>query len=73
MTSRNGDRKIMQSIRITSRPPFKNKEVEPGKPVQMKIYQSNTDRKDLNYILTMSQGFKRGSKGRINSPVYPFL
>ena len=73
MTSRNGDRKIMQSIRITSRPPFKNKKVEPGKPVQMNIYQSNADRKDLNYISTMSQGFKRGSKGRINSPAYPFL
>ena len=29
VTSGNGDRKIMQSIRITSRPPSRVKEVEP--------------------------------------------
>ena len=40
VTSRNGDRKIMQSIRITSR------QVE---PVLMNIYQSNTYRKDLSW------------------------
>ena len=40
LTSRNGDRKIMQSIRITSR------QVE---PVLMNIYQSNTYRKDLSW------------------------
>ena len=36
-TSRNGDRKIMQSIRITSRSPSKKKEVEPVEPVQKNI------------------------------------
>ena len=35
--SRNGDRKIMQSIRITGRPPSKIKKVEPVEPVQMNI------------------------------------
>ena len=44
VTSRNGDRKIMQSIRITSRPALR-KEVEPVEPVQMNIH-GNTYRKD---------------------------
>ena len=39
--SRNGNRKIMQSIRITSRPPSrKRKKI---------IFQSNTNRKDLTW------------------------
>ena len=42
VTSTNGDRKIMQSIRITSRPTSKKKEVEPVDPVLKNIYQSNT-------------------------------
>ena len=46
-TSRNGDRKIMQSIRITS---LEEREVEPVKPVLKNIYQSNTYRKDLNWL-----------------------
>ena len=33
VTSRNGDRKIMQSIKIKSRPPSKKKEVKPVEPV----------------------------------------
>ena len=45
VTSRNGDRKIMKSIRIMSRPPSKKKEVEPVEPVLKNIYQSNTYRK----------------------------
>ena len=49
VTSRNGDRKIMQTIRITSRP-HSNKKVQPVEPVQMNIYQSNTYRKDLNWL-----------------------
>ena len=49
VTSRNGDRKIMQSIRITSRPPSEKKEVEPVEPVLKNIYQSNTYRKDLSW------------------------
>ena len=50
VTSRNGDRKIMQSIRITSRSPPENKEEEPLEPVQMNIFQSNTYRKDLSWL-----------------------
>ena len=42
VTSTNDDRKIMQSIRITSR----QKEVEPVEPVLKNIYRSNTYRKD---------------------------
>ena len=49
VTSRNGDRKIMQSIRIMSRS-LENKEEEPVEPVQMNIYQNNTYRKDLNWL-----------------------
>ena len=50
VTSRNGDRKIMQSIRIMSRSPLKKKkrEVEPAEPVLKNIYQSNTYQKDLS-------------------------
>ena len=49
VTSRNGDRKIIQSIRITTTP-LKRNEVEPVEPVQMNIYQSNTCRKDLHLL-----------------------
>ena len=49
VTSRNGHRKIMQSIRITSRPPSRKKEVEPVEPVLKNIYQSNTYRTDLSW------------------------
>ena len=49
VTSRNGDRKIIQSIRITTTL-LKRNEVEPVEPVQMNIYQSNTYRKDLHLL-----------------------
>ena len=49
VTSRNGDRKIVQSIRIMSRIPS-NKEVEPVQPVWMNVYQNNTYRKDLSCL-----------------------
>ena len=49
VTSRNGDRKIMQSIRITSRLPLRKKEVEPVEPVLKNIYESNTYRKHLSW------------------------
>ena len=48
VTSRNGDRKLMQSNRITSRPPSRKKEVESIEPVLKNIYQSNTYRKDFS-------------------------
>ena len=46
VTSRNGDRKIMQCVKITSRPPSR---VEPVEPVLKYIYQSNTYRKGLSW------------------------
>ena len=49
VTSRNGHRKIMQSVRIRSRPSLEKKEMEPVEPVQKNIYQSNTYRKDLSW------------------------
>ena len=48
VTSRNGDQKIKQPIRITSRPPSK-KEVESVEPVLKNIYQSITYRKGLRW------------------------
>ena len=47
-TSRNGDRKIIQSIRITRRPPSRIRKW--NQLVQMNIYQSNTYRKDLSWL-----------------------
>ena len=46
VTSRNGEWKIMQSIRIMTS--LKKKEVQPVEPVLKNIYQSNTYRKDLS-------------------------
>ena len=43
-------------------------------PVQMTIYESNTDKKDLGWLIsTMSQRFKRTSKHRTNSSTCPLL
>ena len=44
--STNGDRKIMQSIRITSRPPSRKRKWNHFS----QFYQSNTYRKDLNFL-----------------------
>ena len=49
VTSGNGDRKIMQSMRITSRPASRKKEVKPVEPNLNNIYQSNTYRKDFSW------------------------
>ena len=49
VTYRNGDRKIMQSIRITRRSLSRKKKVGPVEPVLKNIYQSNTYRKDLSW------------------------
>ena len=48
VTSGNGGRKIMQSIKMSSLPSKKNK-AEPVEPVLKNIYQSNTYRKGLNW------------------------
>ena len=50
LTSRNGDRKIMESIRIMSTPSSRIRMWEAVEPVQMNIYQSNTYRKDLRWL-----------------------
>ena len=47
LTSRNGNRKILQAMRIMSRPHLR--EVEPVEPVLKHIYHSNTYRKDLSW------------------------
>ena len=39
LTSRNDDRKIMQSTRIRSRPPLRKEGVKPREPVLQNIYQ----------------------------------
>ena len=49
VTSRNGDRKIMQSITITSRPTLRKRKPNHLKPVLKNIYQNNTFRKDLSW------------------------
>ena len=59
VTSKNGDKKSMQSIRIMSRPPTRiRKWVEPVEPVQMNSYQSNTkiDIFKLNQTLCKNSG-----------------
>ena len=48
VTSRNNDRKIMQSIN-NKQTSLKKKEVEPAEPVLRNIYQSNTYRKNLSW------------------------
>ena len=50
LISRSGDRKIIQSIRITSRPPSRLRNKEPVEPVQINIYQSNTYKKNLSWL-----------------------
>ena len=51
VTSRNGDRQIMHSIRIINeKTSHENKEAEPVEPVQMNIYQHNIYRKDLTRL-----------------------
>ena len=45
ITSKNGDRKIMEFIRLTSRPPSRIREWDQFEPVQMNIYQSSKFKK----------------------------
>ena len=72
VTSSNGDRKIMQSIRITSRSLSRIRKWNQLKPIQMNIYQSNTYGKDLGWLLFVDEPrIQQRQQG--NSPVYPFL
>ena len=63
VTSTKGGRKIMQSIRITSRPPTRKREwnqLSQLKSTSAKVIA--TEKASAGYISTMSQGLKRGSK-----------
>ena len=72
--SRNGARKIMQSIRKMSRPPTRIRKWNQSshhKWTSTRVIPIEKTR--AGYISTMNQGFKRGRKWRTNSPIYPFL
>ena len=74
VTSRNGERKIMQSIRITSRPPSrKRKWSQLSQFWRTSTKVTPIEKTYAGYISTMSQGFTRSSKWRTNSPAYSFL
>ena len=66
-----GDRKTMQSIKITRRPPSRIRkwnQLSQFKRTSTKVIP--IEKTSVDYILTMSQGFTRGSKGRTNSLIY---
>ena len=68
VTSRNGDRKVMQCIRITSRPSSKIRkwnQLSEFRWTSTKVIP--IEKTSTCYISTINQGFKRGSKWRTNS------
>ena len=65
-TYRNADRKIMQPVR-------RNEVVQPVQPVHISTKVVPIEKTKAGFISTMSQGFKRGSKWRINSLIKPLL
>ena len=67
ITSRNGDRKIMQSVRTTSRP----LRIRKWNLSYTKVI--SIDKIQAGFISTMSQGFERDGKCRANRPTYSFL
>ena len=74
VTSSNGNRKIMQSIRITSRSTLRIRMWNQLSQFRWKSTKVITTEKTYaGNISTVSQGFKRGSKWRTNSPAYLFL
>ena len=63
VVSRNGERKSIQSIRITSRPPSRRrkwKQLSQFRCTSTKVIP--IEKTSAGYISTMSQGFRRGSK-----------
>ena len=63
VTSRNGDRKIMQPIRITSRPPSRIRkwsQLSQFRLISTKVI--TIENTQAGYISTISQKFKRCSK-----------
>ena len=74
VTSRNGNRKIMQSIRIASRhPQRKRRWNQLSQFWRTSIKVMPIEKSYACHISTMSQGFKRSSKWRSNSPAHLFL
>ena len=70
--SRNSDRKIMKSIRITNILPTRIRTRKQFSQLRWPSTKVIPIEKTLGgYISTMRQGFKRGSKWRANSPTYP--
>ena len=67
---KNTDRKIMQSIRTTNRPPTKKTEEEPVEPFLKNIYQSNIYRKDLSLLHFDNEP---RVQEKTNSPAYSFM
>ena len=74
VTSRNGDRKIMQPISITSRPPSRKRkwnQLSQFWRTSMKLIP--IEKTWAGLISIMSQRFKGSSKWRTNNPAYLFL
>ena len=65
---RKGDRKIMEPIRIMSGPPTRKRNWN-----QLSQFKWTSTKVIPGYISTITQGFKRGSKCCISSPIHPFL
>ena len=71
VTSRNGNRKIMQSIRIKRRPPSRiRKRNQFGQFRRKSTKVMPTEKTSAGYISIMCQGFKGGSKWRTNSSAH---
>ena len=74
VTSTNSDRKIMQSITITCRPPLritKRNQFSQFRWTSSKVIPIK--KIEASHILMLSQWFKRGSNWRTDNPAYPFL
>ena len=74
VTSKNDDEKTMQSIRLTSRPYSRMRKwnkLSEFRWTSTKI--KSIEKTKAGYVSKISQGFKRGSKWRTNSPTYPLL
>ena len=74
ITSRNGGKKIMQSIRITSRPPSRIRKWNQFRQFTRRSAKViPVEKTQAGYISMMSQESKRGSKWWTNSPACLFL
>ena len=74
VTSTNSDRKIMQSITITCRPPLRITKWNQFSQFRWTSSKVIPIKKiEASHTLMLSQWFKRGSNWRTNNPAYPFL